>query len=360
VIGAVATTTVATYFAVTALTTVPAGRLVERYGSRITTRASIVIAAISMVAIALGARSYGTLVAALVFGASANSLGQIASNASLARCVPPHRQGVSFGAKQASVPLATLIAGATVPVIALTIGWRWAFVVAAVLTVGALATAPADADAPRDSAKASRGKRVSTPLLVLGLAGALAAGSANGLATFLVASAVHRGIGAASAGATLTFGSAIGIVARLAGGWLADRRSGGHIRVVAIMLALGAVGMVLLAVPGTWALLIGTALGFGLGWSWPGVLNFAVIRMNPSAPASATAITQSGVYAGGVFGPIGFGFVATNWSYPVAWLVNGAVMVIAAGLMFLGSAKLRARRTSDSLARNSPMRVSPP
>src|ERR1700730_10953750 len=53
---------VAMYFAVTALTTVPAGRLVERYGAGITTRASIVIAGISMLAIALGARSYATLV----------------------------------------------------------------------------------------------------------------------------------------------------------------------------------------------------------------------------------------------------------------------------------------------------------
>jgi hypothetical protein len=66
------------------------------------------------------------------------------------------------------------------------------------------------------------------------------------------------------------------------------------------------------------------------------------------------------VFAGGVFGPIGFGFVAANWSYPVAWLVNGAVMVVAAGLMFLARAKVRARRTAGSVARNPQMGTSAP
>jgi len=35
------------------------------------------------------------------------------------------------GAKQSSGPYATLLAGPSVPLVALTVGWRWAFVLAA-------------------------------------------------------------------------------------------------------------------------------------------------------------------------------------------------------------------------------------
>ena len=156
-------------------------------------------------------------------------------------------------------------------------------------------------------------------------------------------SAVQRGIDPAIAGLTLTFGSIVGLLVRLLNGWLGDRRSGGHIVVVAASLFLGAVGLVLLAVPGTLALVVGTILAFGLGWSWPGLLQFAVVRLNPSAPAAATSIIQVGVYAGGFMGPVGFGLIA-NVSFPAAWLAGAASMLLAAGLMVLGRRMLVAHR----------------
>src|SRR5205823_1137887 len=64
------------------------------------------------------------------------------SNLTLARSVPAHRLGLSFGVKQAAIPLATLLAGAAVPAVALTVGWRWAYVIAAGLAVLALVGAP--------------------------------------------------------------------------------------------------------------------------------------------------------------------------------------------------------------------------
>jgi predicted MFS family arabinose efflux permease len=85
-------------------------------------------------------------------------------------------------------------------------------------------------------------------------------------------------------------------------------------------------------------------LGFGLGWAWPGLLQFAVARLNPSAPAAATSIVQVGVYGGGFAGPVGFGFIATHLSFPTAWLVGAVAMVMAAGLMVLGRRMLVAHR----------------
>ena len=82
------------------------------------------------------------------------------------------------------------------------------------------------------------------------------------------------------------------------------------------LLAVGAAGLALLAVPGTPALAVGVLLGFGLGWSWPGLMNFAVVRLHPQAPAAATSITQTGVYAGGCLGPLSLGAVAAARRLP--------------------------------------------
>jgi predicted MFS family arabinose efflux permease len=92
----------------------------------------------------------------------------------------------------------------------------------------------------------------------------------------------------------------------------------------------------LLAAPGHAALLVGTLAGFGLGWAWPGLLNLAVVRIERDAPAAATSITQTGVYAGGAAGPLAFGALVHATSYPTAWLTSAGLMVVSAGLMVLG------------------------
>ncbi|WP_240051544.1 MFS transporter [Pseudonocardia sp. EV170527-09] len=325
---------VALYFGVSALCSLPVGMVVERAGSRVTSRVAVVGAAVLMAALALGARSYVALVVLLLCGAWCNVMGQLSSNLTLARSVPAHRMGLSFGVKQAAIPAATLLAGLAVPAVALTVGWRWAYGIGALLALAALFACPrADARPP---ARAAKGDRATGALAVIGAASGLAAGTATALGIFLVASAVDRGIDPGLAGLVLTLGSVVGLSARLLHGWLADRRTGGHVAVVAASLASGAAGFVLLAVPGTPALVVGVVLAFGLGWAWPGLLQFAVVRLNPSAPAAATSIVQVGVYAGGFAGPIVFGSLATHAGFPTAWTVNAVVMLVSAALMLVG------------------------
>jgi MFS family permease len=308
---------VALYFGISAVASLPCGWLVERFGSGVTGRAGVLGAASVMGAIGAFADSYGTLVTFLLCSAWCNVLGQLSSNLTLARSVPAARLGFSFGVKQAAIPLATLLSGVAVPAVALTIGWRWAYGMAAGLAVGALLLAPRGS-AGRERGAATPRNRATAALSVIGAAAGLGAGAATALGIFLVASAVDRGIDPGLAGLTLTMGSVVGLSLRLVNGWLADRRSGRHVAVVAGSLVLGAVGLALLAMPSAVALVIGTVLAFGLGWSWPGLLQFAVVRLNPSAPAAASSIVQAGVYAGGFVGPIGFGFIAAHASFPVA------------------------------------------
>jgi MFS family permease len=331
---------VSAYFGVSAIASVPAGALVERYGAVRISRAGIALAAASLLAVAAFATALWSLIAILALGAGANAMGQLASNTSLSRHVPARRQGFSFGVKQAAIPVSTLLAGAAVPTVALTLGWRWAFVLAGLLAAAAVLAVPADPE-PARADRAKDAKQATAALLVIGLAGTLAAGSANALGTFLVDSAVARGIAPGPAGLALTLGSAVCVAARLLGGWQADRHPGRQIAVISGMLSCGAAGLVLLAVPGTVPLVIGVVMGFGLGWSWPGLVNFAVVRLHPQAPAAATSITQTGIYAGGCVGPLGLGALATATSYPTMWLVAAVAMVAAGALMLLGSRMLR-------------------
>jgi predicted MFS family arabinose efflux permease len=336
---------VSVYFAVCALCSVPTGYLVERYGAQRTTRAGIVLAAVSLLLIAVAARSYGSLLAILALAGAANALAQLGSNLSLTRSVPPHRMGLSFGVKQAAIPISTLLAGIAVPAIGLTLGWRWAFGLAAAMSLAALLVVPPERGHVRRSGPAQRSSRTRA-LVVVGVAGMLASGTANALGAFLVSAAVDKGIAEGTAGLVLAAGSALGVVGRVGAGWLADRRTGGHLLVVTAMLALGSGGLALLAAPGIVPMLIGTLAGFGLGWAWPGLLNFAVVRLEPSAPAAATSITQTGVYAGGAAGPLAFGTLVHATSYPTAWLSAAAIMVVSAGLMLLGRRMLLAPRPS--------------
>lgn len=336
---------VALYFGISAVASLPCGWLVERYGAGLTSRFAVLGTACSMCAIAVFARSYPALVVMLLCCAWCNVLGQLSSNMTLARHVPATRLGLSFGIKQAAIPIATLLSGAAVPAIALTIGWRWAYLIGTALALGALLLTPRGSDGWERNTTAPS-ERATGALSVIGLAAGLGAGAATALGIFLVTAAVDRGIDAGLAGLTLTMGSVVGLTLRLVNGWLADRRSGAHIAVVAGSLMLGAAGLVLLAVPGALALVAGTVLAFGLGWSWPGLLQFAVVRLHPEAPAAATSIVQVGVYGGGFVGPIAFGFTAAHASFPVAWMGAAAAMLLAGILMVLGRRMLMAHRAA--------------
>ncbi|PVZ05383.1 MFS transporter [Actinomycetospora cinnamomea] len=336
---------VSAYFGVSALVSLPVGKLVEKLGSRATSRIALVGAAVAMLLTAGFARSFAAVVAIVLLGAWTNVMGQLSTNLTLARAMPAGRLGLSFGVKQACVPLATLLAGLAVPTVGLTVGWRWAYVIAAGLALAGLAAAPRGAG-PEERSADRTADRATAALAVIGAAAGLGAASSTGLSIFLVASAVDQGVAPGLAGLVLTLGSVVAVVVRMLHGWLADRRRGGHVAVVAGSLLLGAAGVVLLAVPGSVALVVGTILGFGLGWSWPGLLQFAVVRLNPAAPAAATAIVQVGVYAGGCLGPVGFGLLATGSSFATAWVVAAVAMLLAGGGVLVGRGMLLRHRAA--------------
>jgi MFS family permease len=319
---------VSVYYGVTAFASVPIGRVVEKQGPARTSRIAIVLSGLGMLAIALLAHSALVLILLLAAAATANALGQLASNAALAISIPPGRQGITFAAKQSAIPFSSLVAGAAVPAIALTAGWRWAFVIVAALGIGALLAVPADPARPRrDLVK--RSGTANASLVIIGIAAALGAGAAGALSAFLVDSTEHRGVSPGLAGLTLTLGSVICVVSRLFLGMLADKRASGHLGIVALLFGAGALGFILIGLSSPVTLVIGVVLGFGVGWAWPGLMNYAVVKRHPEAPAAATSVTQTGVYTGAGLGPLILGLIAEHAGYATMWPIAGGMLVVA-------------------------------
>lgn len=342
---------VSAFFSVAALTAVPAGWVAQRLGAWGTTVVAAGLSAISLVVMA-AAPSYAVLLAGVALAGAANAHAQIGSNQALATVVPRSRQGLAFGIKQSAVPGATLLAGLALPALGLTLGWRPSLAVASLLAVAYVALAPRPARDPSLAKPKQLDRRDDAAvqaLVVVATAAALGSAAATSLAAFLVESAVAVGLAPSLAGLLLAGGSALGVSMRLLVGWRADTRDGRHLIRVAAMLAVGSVGMALLATGSGPALVPGTALAFGMGWSWPGLLNFVIVRHNPSAPAVATGINQTGVFAGGATGPIVFGLLVEIWSYRVAWSAAGLALLAAALLMTQGRRMMvadRARRAA--------------
>lgn len=330
-------------FAAAAVGAVPSGRLAER----LTGRSALAVAAVGSGAVLVGLAltpSLPVLLGLMVAAGVANSFSQLAANLRVSGAVAIGRQGLAFGIKQSAIPAATLAAGAAVPAIALTVGWRWVFVAAAAVAFGlAVTQLGGSADSEQRQPGAPRGTLVYGPLVVLAAAVAFGAAAATAMATFVVDYGVAAGVAADRAGVVLALGSLAAVTMRVVLGWLADRRRGGNLGIVAAMLVVGAAAVAAFPTATTApALLAVTVVAYAVGWGWPGLFNFTIVRRNPQAPAAATGVTQVGVYVGGVAGPLVFGVLAQRAGYPTAWWTAAGWLVVAAALMLVG--RVLARR----------------
>ena len=340
---------VAVFFGISSVSSALAGRVVERIGSHTAMRFSSLVGVLSLLAVATVAGSWWGLVACLVLGGIGNAIAQPSTNLMLAREVPGGRQGLAFGVKQAAIPVATLLAGLAVPVLAVTLGWRWAFAGAALLALLVSLFVPKGDDGSPKRAKGARaGDAPLAPLILLAVGIGLGSTAATPLGAFVVESAVNTGVEVGTAGLLLALGSGVGIVVRVVAGYLADGMESGRLRLVAGMLVLGTAGFAMLAsgVPGL--LVVGVVLAFGAGWGWPGLFNLAIVKSNPKAPAAATGITQTGASGGAALGPLLFGYTVEATSFGTAWLATAAVALLSATAIVAGRRMLiRARENPE-------------
>jgi MFS family permease len=329
---------VAAFFAVSALLTTAGGSLSDRFGAVRAMRVAVVWSGVSLLLIAMLARSYVLLVLLLALATVGPAVSQPGSNVLVSEGVPLSRRGLGLGAKQGGIPAAGALAGLALPLVAVPLGWRWAFAFAAGVALLALLLLPElpvrPATVERRRLPAEDPRRRGLGLLTVG-AGCGACAVAP-ISSFLVRSATHLGFSDASAGLILALGSVLLIAVRVTAGALADRHRFHPFLAVAVLLGLGVAGYALLASDHRVAFVAGAVVAFTAGWGWPGLFNLGVIAHFGDLPGAASGITQSGIFVGAVVGPLAFGALADHvsftaaWSFSALWTAVGAVAILAA------------------------------
>jgi OFA family oxalate/formate antiporter-like MFS transporter len=185
--------------------------------------------------------------------------------AKLAAGVPQERRGLATGAVVAAYAAGPVLLGVVAGPALSALGWRSCLVIAAGtvggLLVMAAALAPA-AGAERSGPSGARGRYPRPVVLALWLV--FAGGSVPGLMLFAHAAplASARGLHPATTGwavATLAAGNLVG---RLVGGWWSDRT--GRLPALAMALAVAALSVGALAVPGPSGQVLAAYAGVGL------------------------------------------------------------------------------------------------
>jgi MFS family permease len=322
------------YFVAAAFLSAPLGRWSERAGPELALRLGTATYAVAFLGIAAFVRTPVVLAGFVLLSGIGTSMTRTASSVLVARKVPPSRQGFAFALKHCSIPVGTLLAGVSVPAIALTVGWRWAYVAAAILTATVFLALPrsgVERAARRDGGKADLPMRV---LVVTAISFALGSAAASSLGAYTVSTAVAAGMQEGLAGILVAMGSIVGIVARLSIGHWSDRRPGSQLDLVYWLLAIGGVGFAMLGVADEAVLWLAVPLAFATGWAWFGSYNLAMIRLNPVAPGAAVGVTQTGAFVGAIVGPAGLGFLADHFSFTTAWFAAGLASLASATMIF--------------------------
>jgi MFS family permease len=326
---------VSAFFAAAAVASFFVGALVDRLGRRVGTVAAGGLTMVVALLVAVLAQSFVVLLLLLVLAGVANAAMQMTSNLTLARSVEAGQRGLAFGVKQSAIPTAILLGGLAVPTVGAIVGWRWTFValaVAAGVVVIAGLRLPQSAAAVPDRA-VERDFPPKGALVMSATAMVLASASTNSLGSFAPSWAFRVGLTPSEAGLLVAAGSALSVLVRVVSGVLADRRRGRNLPVVSAYLVSGAVGMAVLSFDHVPALLVGTLVAFGIGWAWPGLLLFAVVRVGRDSPAAASGTIQAGAFVGGAFGPALFGILVSATSFETAWRVVAALMLLSASLL---------------------------
>jgi MFS family permease len=325
----------ATYFAFAALLSTPLSRVSERAGPEWASRIGTAIYIVAFLGIATLATSPEILSAFIALSGAATALTRTATSVLIARNVDPGRQGLAFGLKHSAIPVGSLLAGLSVPVIALTVGWHWAYVAGAILGLIVLIAIPQSGhQAPPRSTEGRADLPLGT-LIFAAVSFGLGSSAAASLGAYTVSTAVASGMSEGSAGLLVAIGSIVGLSSRLLVGYWSDQRRGSQLDLVSWMLAAGGVGFLLLGLVQEWVMLLAVPISFATGWAWLGSYNLAMVKLNPVAPGAAVGITQTGAFVGAIFGPIWLGFLAEKFSFSAAWLAAAAASFAAAIIIFV-------------------------
>lgn len=323
----------ASFFALASmLSSAPLGRQVGRLGVRRSLRLTSLASACAL-AVAAWAPTPLVLGGALVLAGVGNGLGQPAGNALVAAQVSQNRYGLGFAIKQSAIPVATTLGGLAVPLLALTIGWRVAYLFGAVAALAVMFLVPADRAAAVGRSESPVPPQLVRPLWLLASGLMLAVLAATSIGALGSAGAVQVGLSEAWAGYLIALGGLAGLAVRLGAGVLADHRNFDSLRAVAVLMLLGGVGWLAMATQWVWLFVAGLVVANAFGWGWPGLQHLSMARRFPTATASASGIAQTGIAAGLLTGPAVLATCVTALGWSATWLVASVCALAAAVLI---------------------------
>lgn len=328
------------FYGATATTTAVLGRWVSRYGPRIGLAVVMTVTGTVLAVLALS-QSMWSVVAALLIGGVANGASHPASNAVLASGVRGHL-GLALGIKQSSMPGAALAGGLAVPLIALTVGWRWAFALAAVVSFGLVIASvnyrPVPSSGEPGGARDYRLRPIAAGVLRLRLlsAGVLCGAAAGtSLSVFLVDGVVTSNVLDPAAAGLLAAGcGAVAVLVRISLGLLADRKPRRDPLVdTLILLAACVAGGAAMTFGPPQAFVAGAVLAAGFGFGWTGLVHLSAMRAFADDPARTTGVLMTGFAGGSCLGPLVLGQVASEWGYRPVWAGITALAALSAAVL---------------------------
>lgn len=275
-----------------------------------------------------------------------------ASSQVLALTTPPSRMAFTFSLKQTGVPAGMALAGALLPLMALTFGWRATFIVVAIAGLIIAITAQPirnllDGDrqagpkvslgAPRTLLMKVLRHRVLTKLALLGLVYTAAQLCVMSYLVVYLTESLH--ISLVSAGLALTALSLSGIFARIFWGAIADRWVSPRVMLGLLGCASGSCAYLTAAFDASWSstVLVITSIFLGAtAFGWNGVWLAEIAGQAPTGQAGAvTGAIGFLVFSGVVVGPPSFALlVSIADSYRVGFAVLGTLL-LACGLWVL-------------------------
>jgi len=355
------------YFVTTAylgsmIGTATAGGWVERFGPIRVSQAGMLLCG-SGLAIAASGTLPGVLVGALLVGLGYGPATP-ASSVILARTAPPGMLALTFSIKQTGVPLGTAIAGATVPLLVLALGWQWAaLAVGTVCALFGLAITPLrDAyDSGRNrSAPVSLRSALAPVLLVLrepsimplAATSFVYGGVQITLVAYLVAFLTESfALSLVLAGIVMAASQLAGVAGRVLWGILADRMLSRRATLGMLGVGMGVTALLGLAAGPQWPLWALFAFAVALGATavgWNGVFLAELSRLAPPGRiGDVTGGSSFFTFLGVVVTPLLFHFaLGLTSSYGATYALFGIVPLVVGVALLLNARIDRNERRS--------------
>ena len=327
------------------------GGVIGRFGPMRVSQLSLILCA-GGIALMVSANAWLIGVGALIIGLGYGPVTP-SSSAILAERVPPNLRAFIFSLKQTGVPIGGAIAGAMIPALMLSLGWK-----AAALATSAMCIALAiliqpwrravDAGSRAPDTRAKLGLRATMQLVLshrrlreMALASLTYSGMQMCLGSFMVVFLHDRvRLGVGSAGAVLAAAMITGIVGRIVWGVVADRWIKPRMLLGLLGCAMSLAAFAVAAVTSSWPLTLVFAVSVvygGTAVGWNGVYLAEVARIAPPGQAAAaTGASLAMTYFGVVALPLMFwAIVHFTGSYAVAFAAAGALTLWRGALLLI-------------------------